>query len=344
MIDFLDEDFSALNHYIAATHPSKLLLLTDENTEEYCLPIVLGNLTTEIPYEIISIEAGETHKNIATATQLWEIFSEFEVDRNALLLNVGGGVITDLGGFVASTYKRGFKFVNLPTTLLSMVDASIGGKTGIDHQFYKNIIGTFTFPEKIFVYPDFLRTLPFIELRSGFAEMLKHGLIASQQHWDDLKNTGLSVGEVAPFIGDSMQIKQDVVEADFKEQNLRKTLNFGHTVGHAIESLFLQNNTPIPHGEAVAAGIIMEAFLSLKTGLLHNNAFEEVKTILTKFYPKLPIEKLNDKDILEVMKNDKKNFEGKIKFSLIDAIGHCQYNCEVSDKLVVAALATYRSL
>ncbi|MDO4224508.1 MAG: 3-dehydroquinate synthase family protein, partial [Bergeyella zoohelcum] len=177
-ISILDDDFSSLNQYIKETKPSQILILVDTNTHTHCLPTFLGNLETEIPFEIIEIEAGEDLKNLETAAQLWEIFAEFGADRQALLVNLGGGVISDLGGFVASTYKRGIKFINVPTTLLAMCDASIGGKTGIDHHFLKNIVGTFTEATPIFVYPDFLKTLPFTELRSGFAEMLKHGLIA----------------------------------------------------------------------------------------------------------------------------------------------------------------------
>ena len=212
MISVLDQNFSQLNQFLKNLKPSKLFILVDENTHEYCLPTVLGNLETEIPFEIIEIEAGEELKTIETATQLWEILSEFEADRKSLLLNLGGGVITDLGGFVASTYKRGIPFINVPTTLLGMCDASIGGKTGIDHQFLKNIVGTFAEPQQIFVYPDFLRTLPFVELRSGFAEMLKHGLIADEKHWKDLSSIeNLNPESIYPFIETSMKIKQNVV-------------------------------------------------------------------------------------------------------------------------------------
>ena len=228
MISFLDQDFSQLNKYLKELKPSKLLILVDENTHEYCLPTLLGNLETEIPFEIIEIEAGEEMKTIETATQLWEILSEFETDRKSLLINLGGGVITDLGGFVSSTYKRGIKFINIPTTLLGMCDASIGGKTGIDHQYLKNIVGTFAHPEMVFVYPEFLTTLPYEELRSGFAEMLKHGLIADEKHWNDLISIeNLTAENIFLFIETSTKIKENVVEKDFKEQNIRKTLSGG---------------------------------------------------------------------------------------------------------------------
>ena len=233
MITILDHTFSQLNEFIYQLNPSKLFILCDENTHEYCLPILLPNMEINCPFEIIEIEAGEEMKTIETATQLWEILTEFEADRKALLLNLGGGVITDLGGFVASTYKRGIKFINLPTSLLGMCDASIGGKTGIDHQFIKNIVGTFALPERIFVFSNFLKTLPFRELKSGFAEMMKHGLIADKKHWDDLINLPeISVEHIQPHIETSMKIKENIVHIDYQEKNIRKVLNFGHTIGH----------------------------------------------------------------------------------------------------------------
>lgn len=345
MISILDQNFSQLNQFLKNLKPSKLFILVDENTHEYCLPTVLGNLETEIPFEIIEIEAGEELKTIETATQLWEILSEFEADRKSLMLNLGGGVITDLGGFVASTYKRGIPFINLPTTLLGMCDASIGGKTGIDHQFLKNIVGTFAEPQQIFVYPDFLLTLPFVELRSGFAEMLKHGLIADEKHWKDLSSIeNLNPESIYPFIETSMKIKQNVVEIDFKEQNIRKTLNFGHTIGHAVESLFLQSNQLNPHGEAVALGMICETHLSFLENLINAEMEEEIIKKIRKFYPYISINAFSSEQLLALMKNDKKNSDGKISFSLIDKIGNCQFDCSVSGENIISALHFYQSL
>ena len=345
MISVLDQNFSQLNQFLKNLKPSKLFILVDENTHEYCLPTVLGNLETEIPFEIIEIEAGEELKTIETATQLWEILSEFEADRKSLMLNLGGGVITDLGGFVASTYKRGIPFINVPTTLLGMCDASIGGKTGIDHQFLKNIVGTFAEPQQIFVYPDFLQTLPFVEIRSGFAEMLKHGLIADEKHWKDLSSIeNLNPESIYPFIETSMKIKQNVVEIDFKEQNIRKTLNFGHTIGHAVESLFLQSNQLIPHGEAVALGMICETHLSCLENLINAETEEEIIKKIRKFYPFIPINAFSTEQLLALMKNDKKNSDGKISFALIDKIGNCQFDCAVSGENIISALHFYQSL
>lgn len=342
MISALSNDFQKLNIFIKDLAPSKLFFLVDENTHEHCLPILLPNLETEIPFEILEIEAGEEMKTIETAAQLWQILAEFEADRKSLIINLGGGVITDLGGFVASTYKRGIPFINIPTSLLAMCDASIGGKTGIDHSFLKNIVGTFALPLKIFYYPNFLKTLPFSELRSGFAEMLKHGLIADHNHWEQLIAIDtLSPEQIAPHIGTSMEIKQRVVNEDFKEENIRKTLNFGHTIGHALESLFIQNGKPIPHGEAVALGMIFETELSHLEGLISKEKAEFIISQIKKFYPYINIPFTNE-DILSLMVNDKKNTNGNINFSLITDIGNCIFDHKAYTKNVISALNLHK--
>ncbi len=344
MISILDQNFTALNQYLKETNPSQIFILVDENTHENCLPTLLANLETETPFEIIEIEAGEEAKNINTATQLWEILSDFEADRKSLMINLGGGVITDMGGFVASTYKRGIKFINIPTTLLSMCDASIGGKTGIDHQYLKNIIGTFAEAEHILVYPKFLETLDFVELRSGFAEMLKHGLIACENHWNDLiALNDLTSEKIAPHIENSMMIKENVVTKDFKEQNIRKTLNFGHTIGHAVESLFLKTNKIIPHGEAVALGMIMETQLSLLENLISEETAERIIQQIKKFYPYISIAEFNNEEILSLMLNDKKNENGKINFSILTAVGKCNFDYKVSKENIIKSLDFYRN-
>ncbi|WP_447950982.1 3-dehydroquinate synthase [Chryseobacterium koreense] len=345
MISYLDHDFSQLNNFLKVLKPSKLLILVDENTHEYCLPTLLGNLETEIPFEIIEIEAGEELKTIETATQLWEILSEFETDRKSLLTNLGGGVITDLGGFAASTYKRGIKFINIPTTLLGMCDASIGGKTGIDHQFLKNIVGTFAEPEMIFVYPEFLKTLPFEELRSGFAEMLKHGLIADEKHWKDLiAIENLTPENITPFVETSMKIKLNVVEKDFREQNIRKTLNFGHTFGHAFESYFLAKGSPILHGEAVAMGMICETQLSFLENLISAEMAENIISHIKKFYPLQNIDDSTKEQLISLMMNDKKNSGGKINFSLLTKIGECNFDHAVPEQHLISILHFFQNL
>lgn len=341
----LNEDFRELSQYLAECNPSTIFILTDENTHNHCLPKVLPNLETAAPIEILEVEPGEEMKVIETAAQLWSILAEFEADRKALILNLGGGVITDLGGFVASTYKRGIRFINVPTTLLAMCDAAIGGKTGIDHGFLKNIVGTFAMAEQTFIDPDFLTTLPYTELRSGFAEMLKHGLIADKTHWQQLSALNeLDAKELAPHIWTSAMIKQHTVEADFKEQNVRKTLNFGHTIGHAVESLFMSSGNPVPHGECVAMGMICEAKIAQINSLVTEKELAEVTDGIAKFFPKLDISILEDESIIQLMRNDKKNEGSTINFSLIKGIGRCIYDFKAPEASILEALSYYRTL
>lgn len=345
MITILDHNFSQLNNFLREKTFSKIFILVDENTHEYCLPVLLGNMETDLGFEILEIEAGEEMKNIQTANQLWEILTEMQADRKALVINLGGGVITDMGGFVASTYKRGIQFINIPTTLLSMCDASIGGKTGIDLMHYKNMVGTFAFPEQIFIYPEFLQTLPFKELRSGFAEMLKHGLIADKIHWEQLTHIHkLDMEAVIPHIQTSMDIKQDVVEKDFHEKNIRKTLNFGHTIGHAVESLCLNQGNPVLHGEAVAMGMISEAHLACLEGLISEEDSQIIIENIQRYYPYMDISDFTDEDITALLLNDKKNTDSKINFSLLTGIGSCTYDHQCSQKNILKSLHFYRNL
>ncbi|NML57352.1 3-dehydroquinate synthase [Chryseobacterium cheonjiense] len=345
MITILNDNFSQLNDFLQSKSFSKIFILVDENTHEYCLPVLLGNMETDLAFEILEIEPGEEMKNIQTANQLWEILTEMQADRKALVINLGGGVITDMGGFVSSTYKRGIQFINIPTTLLSMCDASIGGKTGIDLMHYKNMVGTFTFPEQIFIYPKFLETLPYKELRSGFAEMLKHGLIADKKHWENLIHISkLDVEAIIPHIGTSMEIKQSIVQQDFQEKNIRKTLNFGHTIGHAVESLCLSQGNPILHGEAVAMGMITETYLSLTEGLIPEETCTVIIENIQKHYPYLDISDFKDDDIFELLINDKKNTDSKINFSLISEIGSCTFDYQCSKKSIASSIEFYRKL
>ncbi|MEG1668951.1 3-dehydroquinate synthase [Chryseobacterium sp.] len=345
MITLLDENFSHLNQFLTEKSFSKIFILVDENTHEYCLPVLLGNLETDISFEILEIEAGEEMKNIQTANQLWEILTEMKADRKALIINLGGGVITDMGGFVASTYKRGIQFINIPTTLLSMCDASIGGKTGIDLMHYKNMVGTFSFPEKIYAYTRFLDTLPAKELKSGFAEMLKHGLIADKKHWEALiKLQHLDPTGIEPLIPQSMEIKQEVVNADFHEKNVRKTLNFGHTIGHAIESLCLQSENPILHGEAVALGMICESHLSYLEGLISKEDADMIIENIQRYFSFIDLSDFKDEDIFNLLLNDKKNTDAKINFSLLSGIGSCVYDHECSTENIQRSINYYKKL
>ena len=345
MIKILDQDFTELNLFIQHQNPSKIFILVDENTHEYCLPTLLGNLETTAPFEIIEIEEGEESKNINTAVQLWEILTEFSADRHSLLICLGGGVVTDIGGFVASTYKRGIPFIYLPTTLLAMADAAMGGKTGIDHLFFKNLIGTFAEPKQIFLYADYLRTLPFPQLKSGFAEMLKHGLVADAGHWQELISieNELSAEKIAPYLLQSAEIKQKIVQEDFHEKHIRKILNFGHTIGHAVESLFLREGTPLLHGEAVALGMICETYISYLQQLISLDTARHIIKNLVRFFPLVDISNFSDEEIIMLMYQDKKNQHGNICFSLIESIGVGHYNQNVPLENIISALDLYRN-
>ncbi|MFC3415061.1 3-dehydroquinate synthase [Algoriphagus hitonicola] len=265
-----------------------------------------------------------------TCSEIWEKMTELALDRKALILNLGGGVLGDMGGFCASIYKRGIRFINMPTTLLSQVDASVGGKLGVDFQGFKNHLGVFNEPEVVLISSKFLRTLPKQELRSGFAEVIKHGLIQDRAYFDSLNFQNWDQNDWTSLISHSVEIKKQVVQEDPKELGLRKILNFGHTLGHALETFYLNGPKHLLHGEAIAAGMICEAWLSAeKTGLAKKELFEIAEKLI-QVYGKIEIESSEWEAILELCLQDKKN-EGKtILFSLLQSIGSCTYNIPVS--------------
>ena len=309
-----------------------------------CLPRFHGAiLRRDHAFEIIEIEAGEVHKNIGTCTSVWEALSELEGDRKSLLINLGGGVVTDLGGFVASAFKRGIDFINVPTSLLSMVDASIGGKTGVDLGMLKNQIGVINQPQMVLVATEFLRTLDTRQLQSGFAEMLKHGLIKSEKYWGQLKALNSFDALDAP-IYDSVVIKNEVVLKDPTEQNLRKILNFGHTLGHAIETHFLsaQDKEVLLHGEAIAIGMVLEAYLSHKLTGLGQTHLNDIKSTFLERYKKVSFSAADIEAIVSFLKFDKKNTHGNINFVLLSAIGETQIDCQVPQDLYAEAFAYYK--
>lgn len=322
----------------------KLFVLADENTVQHCLPRLIHLVPALAESEIIELESGEEHKTIETCTQVWRVLGELGADRHALLLNLGGGVITDMGGFIASTYKRGIDFVNLPTTLLAQIDASAGGKTGIDLDGLKNEIGLFADPAEVFIYPPFLQTLPGRQIMSGFAEALKHGLIADAAYWDALKQ--IHPGDYASWeriIQRSVEIKTNITEADPTEQGLRKTLNFGHTIGHAVETLFLENQqASLLHGEAVVVGMICETFLSKEHAGLDAETAASVCDFLLNRYGTVMLEADADHRLIELMRRDKKNAGNAIHFTLLKNIGEPVINIVCAADDVSAALAWYR--
>ena len=343
-IYFNDEGIAQLNNYIQTKLPSGIFILVDENTHEYCLPAFLSQLVTETTIEIIEIESGEENKNIHTCTGVWEALSELGANRKSLMINLGGGVITDLGGFVAATFMRGMDFVNVPTTLLAMVDASVGGKTGIDLGMLKNQVGVIQLPTMVLINTLFLESLPTRQMLSGFTEMLKHGLIYHKEHWEKLKNIDL-INHVVPveLIHESITIKNKVVTVDPHEKGLRKILNFGHTLGHAIESYLLQNENrdALLHGEAIAIGVILESFLSSKTTGLSEKDTDEIKDIFLSFFDKVSFTGEEIEAIIEFMKYDKKNAYGRINFVMLEKIGKAQIDHQASHSLIKEAFRYY---
>ncbi|MBP6074079.1 MAG: 3-dehydroquinate synthase [Flavobacterium sp.] len=328
------------------TQYSKIFILVDENTSQYCLPYFLSNLATEIEIEIIELEAGELHKNIATCTEVWGALSELGADRKSILLNLGGGVISDLGGFVACTFKRGIDFITIPTTLLGMVDAAIGGKNGVDLDHLKNQIGRISEPKAVVIDTQFLTTLPAQEMRSGLAEMLKHGLIFDAAYWNKFKNlTNLNTEHLDDLIHRSIQIKNEIVLQDINELNVRKTLNFGHTLGHAIESYFLSENSKktLLHGEAVAAGMILESYLSKEQNGLSQEEYQEIKYIINETFERISFSNEAIETIIEFLQFDKKNAFGEIQFVLLEKIGHATINQKIDKSLIYKAFEDYHS-
>ncbi len=331
---------TALMEFLDKKQYSKIAVLVDENTHQHCLPVVKNALRNEI--FTIEIPSGEQHKTLETSQLVWSEMLQHGLDRHSLLVNLGGGVIGDLGGFCAATFMRGIDFVQVPTTLLSMADSSIGGKLGVDFHFVKNIIGVFQNPQSVFIDPVFLNSLPKEELRSGFAEIFKHGLIADAALWQGLQAVhDLERVEWMEFLPASLAVKKRIVEADPHEKGIRKALNFGHTVGHAVESFSLQNGRPLLHGEAVALGIVCEAFLSHRMAWLPEESLEAISAFVQRFYPPYFFEKTDFPAILELMKKDKKNKNGRIHCSLLPALGEVWVDQVCDEKTLEESLQYY---
>jgi 3-dehydroquinate synthase len=323
---------------------SKLFILVDENSFKNCYPQLVEQVAIFKEAELIEIESGEENKNIDVCVQIWSTLSEYGADRKSLFINLGGGVIGDMGGFIASTFKRGIDFINIPTTLLSQVDASVGGKLGIDLNHLKNEIGVFNNPKAVFVNSNFLNTLDKQQLLSGFAEIVKHALIADAEYWRKVNQVNLkNLESLDKLIEPSVKIKNRVVMQDPHEYGIRKTLNFGHTIGHAIETCSLEepDMASFLHGEAIAVGMICEAYLSHKVCGLPVDQLKEITDFLLEKYPSLTIDHMDQQHLLELMGHDKKNENGTINFSLLSAIGTCEINKKASKDQIFASLAYY---
>ena len=343
-IVFEQNKYNDLSKFIQNNNYSSIFILVDEYTKEFCLPIFISKI--DLDFKLITIPSGENHKTLETCTYVWNELNNLKADRKSLLINIGGGMITDIGGFIASTFKRGVQFINISTSLLGMVDASVGGKTGVDFNGLKNQIGLFSNPEMVIIDTDYLKTLPQRELTSGMAEIIKYGLTYDNDLWNTLKvNSPLEINRLYDIIYRSIEIKNEVVLKDPKEQNLRKILNYGHTVGHAVETYFLQDvdKKTLTHGEAIAVGLVCETYISNK---LFNYPFDELsnlKKYISSLFGKIDFDKNDFNDIMELMKHDKKNIKGEVRFVLLDEIAHCKTNCNVKTELIIDSLNYYLS-
>lgn len=333
----LEQDLAAA---IGDCGPDRTFILTDATTSRLCLPLVeqYPCLRGATP---ISIGATDVEKTLRSTAHVWESLQRGGATRHSLLVNLGGGMVTDLGGFAASTFKRGISFINIPTTLLSMVDASVGGKTGINFGGLKNEIGVFSDPRYVILCTEFLRTLDDANLRSGYAEMLKHGLISTPGQWRELMSFDIARPDLTllqRMVADSVAVKERVVEQDPHERGIRKALNLGHTMGHAFESWAMRRQRPILHGYAVAFGLIPELYLSvLKTGFPVETMREAVRYV-RDVYGVLPITCDDYPELLDLMTHDKKNTAGIINFTLLGGIGDIRINQTATHREIEEAL------
>jgi 3-dehydroquinate synthase len=345
----LSEDLDGLVTWLAGESHRQIFTITDENTHRHCLPLLEAaceeaGLTREL--NTIVIPEGEEHKNLSTCELIWQRMLEKHVDRHALVLNLGGGVVGDMGGFAASCFKRGVGFANIPTTVLAQVDASIGGKTGVDFNYGKNLIGLFRNPRLVYVSTVFHRTLSDRQYLNGFAEIFKHALIGSRPQWECYKDADdLRSLDQVTLLRDALMVKKQIVEEDPYEGARRKSLNFGHTIGHAIEAWSIAHtDRPLLHGEAIAAGMIAESYLSAVKLGLGDYALKEISRVLMKHYPPVDFPGGTEDLIWQYMQYDKKNIREKVMAALIMAIGEARWDIEISREDLNTAMAYYKNL
>lgn len=316
--------YSALKPYLDATPKGQVFVLVDENTHKHCLPI-LAEAMGDVAYQVIVVSAGEENKALSAVEQIWSALLNGGAAREALLVNVGGGMVTDMGGFAAATYMRGIRYVNVPTSLLAMVDASSGGKTGFDYRGVKNLIGSFAMPEATLIYLPFLETLPAKEWLSGYAEMLKHGLLDSKEHLDALLAMDLNDPKCpipSEILAQNMAVKERIVTEDPKEKNERKLLNFGHTVGHAIEEAYVAEGKNVKHGYCVLWGMVAELYLSVVKMGLNREILTQISHLMVAHYGRPECDCRQREKLVEWMQKDKKNrVSSEITFSLLRTIG-----------------------
>ncbi|MDR2765217.1 MAG: 3-dehydroquinate synthase [Tannerella sp.] len=341
------QDLAAeLQTFLAASGHDRVFVLTDVHTQEMCYPRI-----REIPAlreaHLITIEAGDMHKDLSQVVRIWEILVRGGASRHSLLINLGGGMVSDLGGFAGATFKRGIRTLNLPTTLMAAVDAATGGKTGINFCGLKNEIGAFHLPDAVLTDCAFLRTLDRDNLLSGYAEMLKHGLLGSVEHWRNVITfepcaEPLDIDALSRLVAASVAVKERIVAEDPKEHGLRKALNLGHTIGHAFESLSFERQRPVAHGHAVAAGLVCELYLSHKCCGFPADTMRQTIQFIREYYPPFVFDCDDYETLYERMMHDKKNENGQILFALLAGIGEVRINCTARKETVLEALDFYR--
>ncbi|MDZ4663327.1 MAG: 3-dehydroquinate synthase [Bacteroidota bacterium] len=333
--------FSKLNSFLKKGKYSRFIVLADSNTINECYPIIAKSCSIIQKADILEIDAGEAIKTLDTCKELWETLSEAQLDKNALMINVGGGVVTDIGGFVASVYKRGIDFINIPTSLLGMADASVGGKCGVDLNTLKNQLGTITQPKAVFINTRFLSTLPQRQLANGVAEIIKMGLIADPKLVKAMQDnkTLLDI-----LIKRSVALKMAIVKKDPNDKGVRKILNFGHTVGHAIESCFLGTKEELLHGEAIAIGMFIESLIAFDKKMIKTNELQTIVDLIKPNYKVIEFTQEEEEKIMQLMLHDKKNKNNKIRMSLINKIGSCKHDVEINISQIQKAFKTYHQI
>ena len=342
----ISKDLKAdLQAFFASMSYDKLFILTDTNTQEKCYPLI-KDIPALQDTPVITVQAGDTHKDIEQVAYIWSRLSNEGASRNSLLVNLGGGMITDMGGFAGATFKRGLRTVNIPTTLMASVDAAVGGKTGINFNGLKNEVGSFYPPECVFIDCEFLRTLDRDNLLSGYAEMIKHALISSMDIYASVLlfdlDAKIDYAFLNRMVAQSVAVKERIVEEDPKEHGIRKALNFGHTIGHAYESLSFKKDRPLLHGHAVAAGIVSELYLSHKVCGFPMEKLSQVVYYLKEYYPAFVFDCKDYDTLYELMTHDKKNEAGIINFTLLSQVGDVQINQQVSKEKILESLDFYR--
>ncbi len=330
-----------LANFLKEENFSKVIFLVDENTANYCIPLLKpNNLNNAL---VIDIKAGEKHKTLETASYIWKSLISNKIDRNAILINLGGGTVTDIGGFVATTYKRGINFINIPTTLMSQIDASIGGKNGVNFEGVKNVIGTIMEPDAIFIYPDFILTQELRDIKSGFGEMIKHALLTGGELWEKTKNIKtFDLVQVKALIPENIAVKCDFVSKDLYDKNIRHALNLGHSIGHAFEAAALEDGQTLLHGEAVMYGLVAESIIALRKHILSQKTFDQIVSYIFTHYK--PREITSPDKVLYYLRNDKKNAFGSFRFTLLEDIGRFLIDVKVDAEEITDAILEYNSI